>query len=86
MEQKLKLTIAGKDFTFNLTTEDYNDFINALDGNNKIEAAHNFLVRVIDKAQKDDLLKILDSPGAPVQIMTIITREFVPDLNIQVGK
>ena len=86
MEQKLKLTIFGKKFTFNLTSELYNSSIDETTPGNRVAPAHNLCMRSVDEKDKDELRKILDLPGAAIQIWTKITEEFVPDLNIEVGK
>jgi hypothetical protein len=84
--KKLTLNILGKDFTFNLTPEDYNAAMDEVVPGNKTQPAHNFCMRCIDEKDKAELAKILEQPTAAWQIWSFITQEYVPNLNIQVGK
>lgn len=88
MKKLITLTIAETDFAFNVTAQDHNDFVDAAArGGSMTAAARNFVVRVIDPAQKDDFKKLLDnSPGAELQIASGLKAEFSPVLEIAVKK
>ena len=88
MKKVITLTIAGTDFAFNVTAQDHNDFVDAAArGGSMTAAARNFVVRVIEPAQKDDFKKLLDnSPGAELQIASELKAEFSPVLEITVKK
>lgn len=88
MKKTIVLTIAGTDFSFNVTAKDHSDFIDAMArGGSATAAAHNFAMRTIDGEQKDDFKKLLESaPGAEVQIAGELKTEFAPVLEITVKK
>ena len=88
MKKTIVLTIAGIDFSFAVTAQDHNSFVDAAARRESITAsAHNLVVRTIDPAQKDDLKKLLEqSPGAAVQIASELGAEFSPVLEIAVKK
>lgn len=88
MKQQIILTIGTVDFAFNVTAQDHNDFVDAAArGTSMTAAAKNFVVRVIDPAQKEDFKKLLDSsPGAELQIASELKSEFSPVLEISVKK
>ncbi|KKK99852.1 hypothetical protein EIK76_01200 [Rheinheimera mesophila] len=88
MKQVITLGIGTTDFAFNVTAQDHNDFVDAAArGGSMTAAAKNFVVRVIDPAQKEDFKKLLDSsPGAELQIAGALKEEFSPVLEITVKK
>jgi len=86
MEKTITLTINGTDITFKVGVDDYNKFVNEMQPTNKVSPAHNFLMRTVDDAGKDDLKELLKQPGAAVNIVGTLVEEYVPDLQIMVGK
>jgi hypothetical protein len=88
MKQPIVLTIAGTDFTFNVTVQDHSDFVDSVArGGSMTAAAHNMVMRTIDNGQKDDFKKVLESsPGAELQIASTLKAEFSPVLEIAVKK
>lgn len=85
---KITLTIANKDFNFNITPLEHNDFVDAAArGESMTTAAHNFAIRTIEAAQKDDFKKLLErSPGCELQIAGALKAEYSPVLEITVKK
>ncbi|MEN3159590.1 putative phage tail assembly chaperone [Alkalimonas sp. NCh-2] len=88
MKQKITLTVGKTDFLFNVTVQDHSDYIDAAARGSSITAAsHNFTMRTIDTAQKDEFKKLLDEcPGAELQIAAALKSEFSPVLEITVKK
>ncbi|MCL1050388.1 putative phage tail assembly chaperone [Shewanella abyssi] len=88
MKQTITLTVGNTEFKFNVTVNDHSDYIDTISrGGSMTAASHNFVLRVIDKPQKDELKKILaESPGAEVQIAGTLKGEFAPVLEIAVKK
>ncbi len=87
MNQTITLTIGSKDFTFNVSTNDYNGYINDIMPNNKVAPAHNLVMRTVDESNKKELRELVDkSPGAVLQIAGLLQQEFAPVLEISVKK
>lgn len=88
MKQAIIATIGEVDFSFNVTVQDHSDFVDsAARGESMTAAAHNFVMRTIDTKQKEELKKVLtNSPGAELQIASIIKAEFSPVLEIKIKK
>lgn len=87
MKKPIELTIAGTDIRFNMTTEDYNGYLNEIMPDNKVAPAHNLVMRTVDAESKEALRDILDqSPGASMQIAGLLTQEFAPSIEISVKK
>lgn len=88
MKKTIVLTIADTDFSFAVTAQDHNSFVDAAARRESITAsAHNLVMRTIAPAQKDELKKLLEqSPGAAVQIASELGSEFSPVLEIAVKK
>lgn len=88
MKKAITLTIGTIDFKFNLTVNDHSDYIDLIGrGGSITSASHNFVMRTIDKEQKEEFKKALaESPGAEVQIAGTLKAEFAPILDITVKK
>ena len=88
MKKQIVLTIAGTEFTFNLTVQDHSDFVDSVArGGSMTAASHNLVMRTIDNSQKEDFKKVLEeSPGAELQIAGVLKNEFAPVLEIAVKK
>lgn len=88
MKKTIVLTIAGTDFSFNVTAKDHGDFVDAVARGGSVTAAsYNFAMRTIDGEQKDDFKKLIDTaPGAELQIAGELKTEFAPVLEIAVKK
>lgn len=88
MKKTIVLTIAGTDFSFNVTAQDHNAFVDAAARRESMTAsAHNLVMRTIEGKQKEDLKALLEtSPGAALQIASELGAEFSPALEIAVKK
>lgn len=87
MKNTIILTIAGTEFSFAMTTNDYNSYLNEIMPDNKVAPAHNLVMRTIEPKQKEDLKTVLEtSPGAAMQIAGLLTTEFAPSIEISVKK
>jgi len=88
MKKTITLTIGSTEFKFNVTVNDNSDYVdNIARGGSVTTGSHNFVMRTIDREQKEELKKLLtDSPGAEVQIAGTLKGEFSPILEIAVKK
>ncbi|AMO56555.1 hypothetical protein GZ77_03895 [Endozoicomonas montiporae] len=86
MEKKINVTVNGNELTFNVTTEDYNKYVNELMPDNKIGPAKNFLVRTVDEASKKHVTELLALPGVEMQLASKVIDDFLPDIQIDLGK
>ena len=86
MEKKIILTVNEKPLNFTVTLADYNKYINELTHINKVAPARNFLMRAVDADSKDTLREMVDLPGVGLQIVSTLLEEYMPDVNITVGK
>lgn len=88
MKKTIVLTIAGTDYSFNMTAQDHNDFIDGTARQQSITAlSYNLLTRTVEAKQKDDLKKLLEeSPGAGVHIASTLGSEFSPVLAVTIKK
>jgi len=85
-KQIVTLTIGEKEYSFEMTMEAYNSYINGMMPNNKVSPSHNFVVKTVVEADKKDVLELLEQPGAAGQIAGALTAEYAPDLGIEIKK
>jgi hypothetical protein len=87
MKKQITLMIAAVAIGFTMTTDDYNSYLNEIMPDNKVAPAHNLLMRTVDAEHKEELRGILDtSPGAALQIASLLNQEFAPSIAISVKK
>lgn len=82
----IKKEVNGKDLEFNIEIAHYNRYINEMQPNNKITPAHNFLMRTVSAETKDNLKELLELPGAAIQITASVLEDYMPDIEIKMGK
>ena len=84
MNQIITLTIGSKEFKFNVSTNDYNGYINDIMPNNKVAPAHNLVMRTVDESNKKELRELIDkSPGAALQIAGLLQQEFALEISVK---
>lgn len=86
-EQEIELEAGGKDFTFTVTRESYNRYINSITPANKVAPSHNFLMDCVNEDSRASLRELLENtPGAEVQMGGAVIEEYTPDLALVVKK
>lgn len=86
MAKEITLYVNDKPLLFAVELSDYNRYVNELTPYNKVAPARNFLMRSVAPESKDALREIVDLPGVGVQLVSALLDEFMPDVNITVGK
>lgn len=86
MEKNITLTVNGQALHFEVNSAKHKKYINEVMPNNKVGPAENFLRRCIVNEDKEALNTILGLPGATMQLLSTIMDEFMPDMEIEVGK
>ena len=86
MQQTITLVVKGKALAFDVTLDAYNKYLNEVMPGNRIAPARNLLVRTVRQENKEELLALLELPGAPVLLATQLVDEYTPDIEITVGK
>lgn len=87
MKKTIVMTAAGTELSFNVSTADYNQYINEVMPDNKVAPNHNLLMRTVDAAVKQPLADLLEAnPGAAIQLGSTLAAEFAPQLEITVKK
>ena len=86
MKKDITLTVNGQSLHFCVVTPVYNKYVNELLPTNKVAPAENFLRRCVAPDDKDALAALLEMPSAAVQLAGTLVMEFMPDIEIEVGK
>ncbi|QXN26725.1 putative phage tail assembly chaperone [Shewanella putrefaciens] len=87
MKNTIELTISGTDFKFNVNQAMHGDYVDAVGRGTISAASHNLVMRAIDDSQKEQFKKFIeDSPGATLQIASMLRAEYAPELTITVKK
>lgn len=86
MEKGITVTVNETELHFTVTLADYNKYLNELTPNNKVAPARNFLMRTVDAQCKEALREMVDLPGVGVQVAAALIEEYMPDVNITVGR
>lgn len=87
MEKELTLTVNGTALKFTVTAAAYEQLQNEMDPHSKVAPGKNFLFRCVHSDSRDTLREMLSTiPGLTLQLVGSVVEEFVPDIEIAVGK
>ncbi|MGZ5000879.1 MAG: putative phage tail assembly chaperone [Methylomonas sp.] len=87
----ITVTIGGNDLRFDVSTANFNQYLNEQTPQNKISPAYNFLQRTVVKEDKDSFKQAVMRNKVPngvvvMQIAGVIAQEFGADVEITVKK
>lgn len=85
-KMEITLFVNNDQIDFAVDLPDYNRYVNELTPYNKVAPARNFLMRCVTSETKETLRKVVDLPGVGVQLASSLLDEYMPDVNITVGK
>jgi lysophospholipase L1-like esterase len=85
------ITIGGNDLRFDVSTADFNQYLNEQTPQNKVSPAYNFLQRTVVKEDKDSFKQVVMRNKAPngavvMQIASAIALDFGADIDVTVKK
>lgn len=83
-KNSVTVDVAGVDFVFNKDTAAYDAMINEIDSGNKITPIKDYLLAIVDRAQRDDLLTIINVPGLALKIAGTVNKVLVPEIEVSV--
>lgn len=81
---KTTLTIAGVDFTFHLDSAAYDTMVNDIEGNNKVTPIKDYLLAIVDPAQKEEFAPLLQVTGLALQVAKSVNEQLIPKVEITV--
>ena len=82
----IELIVGDKELKFNVTLEDYNECVNALQATNKIAPMHNFLVSVSANDATKEAVKQAYEDALTSELFGVLINNFKPDIEITVKK
>ncbi len=84
--QTIDITVGETDYTFNVTRDAYNRFINAATSK-PVQAMTNFLTTTVTADQQAAFVELIkETPGAETQVFGAVIEEYTPDLGVVVKK
>ena len=84
--KKIVIETGEQEFTFNVTGQAYNKYINSTTPTNKIQPATNFLLDTVENEQKKELKALLQQPGAALFMLGTLIEDYQPEFNFSVKK
>lgn len=88
---KITIDVGETELSFNVETDDFNQYINEQMPNDKVKPAFNFLSRTVDKDDRKAFEAAVLSNNKPnglilMQIAAIVAEEFSGDVSITIKK
>lgn len=83
-KSKTTVSIHGVEFTFHLDNAAYDAMINAFGDDNKVTPVKDYLLDIIDPAQKDEFAPLLQVPGLALQVAGKVNEVLVPKVEVKV--
>ena len=84
--KQIVIDTGEQEFTFNVTGQAYNKYINSTTPTNKIQPATNFLLAAVEDEQKKALKTLLQQPGAALFMLGTLIEDYQPEFNFSVKK
>ncbi|MGC6377623.1 putative phage tail assembly chaperone [Bisgaard Taxon 45] len=78
------VNVAGVDFKFNRDNTAYDTMINEIDSGNKVTPIKDYLLAIIEPAQKDDFLQVINVAGLAIQVAGAVNKVLVPKIEVTV--
>jgi len=85
-EKKIVLSIGGVDYVFQVTSENFNRYINEIKPDDKVLPAKRFLRRALTDGEQRDALDELCDRGLALNIAGEVIQEFQGEVEIEVKK
>jgi len=85
------VSIGGEELNFNVSTADFNQYINEQMPNNKVAPAYNFLQRTVAKDDKEKFKQLILKDGVPngaivMQVAGLLALDGGADIEITIKK
>ncbi|QPB43070.1 putative phage tail assembly chaperone [Rodentibacter haemolyticus] len=84
LKDSVVVNIAGVDFTFIRDNSAFDQMINDMESNNKVTPFKDYLLAIVAREQKEDLLEIINVPGLAMQVAAKVNEVFVPQIEVNV--
>ena len=84
LKDSVTVNVAGVDFTFLRDNSAYDQMINDYESNNKVTPFKDYLLAIVAREQREDLLEIINVPGLAMQVAAKVNEVFVPQINVSV--
>ncbi|MBN6067877.1 putative phage tail assembly chaperone [Aggregatibacter actinomycetemcomitans] len=83
-KNSVTIEISGTEFTFNKDAAAYDSMVNEIESGNKITPIKDYLLAIVERAQRDELLSIINVPGLALKIAGTVNKVLVPEIEITV--
>lgn len=84
LKDSVVVNIGGVDFTFIRDNTAYDQMINDFDSKNKVTPFKDYLLAIVARDQKEELLEIINVPGLAMQVAAKVNEVFVPQIEVNV--
>jgi len=85
-EKKITLIVGKEEFEFNVTTEDFNLYINEMKLDSKVAPAKNMLRRTLVNQEQKSRINELCERGLTINLASLLLDDFQGDIEIEVKK
>lgn len=85
-EKKITLIVGKTEFEFNVTTDEFNRYINETKMDDKVSPAKRLLRRTLVRQEQREALDALCDQGMTLNMTGLLIEEFQGDLEIEVKK
>lgn len=82
LKDSVTVTFSGVELTFFRDDAAYDQMINDIDSKNKITPIKDYLLAIVNREQREELLNIINIPGLALKLATVVNAEFVPEIEI----
>ena len=84
LKDSVKVDVEGVEFTFLRDNSAYDQMMNDITTDNKVTTIKDYLLAIVAREQKEDLLAIINVPGLAGLLAGKVNEVLVPKINITV--
>lgn len=81
-KDEVTISIEGVDFTFVRDVAAYDVMINDITMENKVTPTKDYLLTIVKREQRDDLLKIINVPGLALSLAGKVNEVLIPKIEM----
>ncbi|TCJ98832.1 tail assembly chaperone [Volucribacter psittacicida] len=83
---EVTVSVAGVDFTFVRDNSAYDAMINEINTDNKVTPMKDYLLAIVKREQREDLLQIINVPGLAINLAGMVNKALIPQIELSLKK
>ena len=84
LKDSVTVSVGGVEFKFIRDNAAYDSMINEVDAGNKVTPIKDYLLAIVDRSQREDLLSVINLPGLALNLAAKVNQELIPKFELAI--